>query len=189
MSRTRWISAAAALVFCTALSASPAGAIGSRIAPFQVAAMDGREISWTPGAVTVVLFLSAECPVSRDYEDRLAALHRELDGRPVRWLAIAPNTNESNEQVSRMASDASLPFPLLRDPGLRAVAALGITKTPAAIVLDPGGIVRYRGAVDDARYSPRVKRRYLKEAVDSLLSGRRVEHPEGWGLGCAIKRR
>lgn len=183
------MSAATALVFCTALSASPAGAIGSRIAPFQVAAMDGREISWTPGAVTVVLFLSAECPVSRDYEDRLAALHRELDGRPVRWLAIAPNTNESNEQVSRMASDASLPFPLLRDPGLRAVAALGITKTPAAIVLDTGGIVRYRGAIDDARYSPRVKRRYLKEAVDSLLAGRRVEHPEGWGLGCAIKRR
>lgn len=189
MSRIRWTSAAAALLLCAALSASPAGAIGSRIAAFQVAAMDGRDLPWTPGAVTVVLFLSADCPVSRDYEDRLAALHRELNGRPIRWLAIAPNANESNEQVSRMAFDASLPFPLLRDPGLRAVTALGITKTPAAIVLDTGGIVRYRGAIDDARYPPRVKRRYVKEAVESLLAGRRVEHPEGWGLGCAIKRR
>ena len=157
--------------------------------PFAVQKLGGGAKEWRPGAVTVVLFMSAECPMSRDYEDRLAALWREFAGRGVAWLAVAPNVNESDQQVKKMTGEAPLPFPVYRDAKMAAVDTLGATMTPVAIVIDAKGAVRYRGAIDDARNPARVKHRWVSEALESVLAGRAVEHGEGRGLGCAIKRR
>ena len=171
------------------LASSALAAEVRRVQPFAVQAIGGGAVEWRPGVVTVAVFVSAECPMSRDYEDRLAELWREFEGRGVTWLAIAPNVNESDERVMKMAGDAPLPFPIYRDPRLSAVDALGAKMTPVAMVVDPKGVVRYRGAIDDARNVARVKRRWVREALEAVLAGRAVAQSEGRGLGCAIKRR
>ena len=172
-----------------AMLASSALAAEVRVQPFAVQAISGGVVEWRPGAVTLAVFMSAECPMSRDYEDRLAELWREFQGRGVTWLAIAPNVNESDQRVKKMHDDAPLPFPVYRDPKLTAVDALGAKMTPVAMVVDTNGVVRYRGAIDDARNAARVKRRWVWEALEAVLAGRAVERSEGRGLGCAIKRR
>ena len=82
-----------------AMLASSALAAEVRVQPFAVQAIGGGAVEWRPGVVTVALFVSAECPMSRDYEDRLAELWREFEGRGVSWLAIAHNVNESDQRV------------------------------------------------------------------------------------------
>jgi peroxiredoxin len=172
-----------------AMLASGALAAEVRVQPFEVQAIGGGAVKWRPGAVTVAVFISAECPMSRDYEDRLAELWREFEGRGVTWLAIAPNVNESDQRVKKMHADAPLPFPIYRDAKLVAADALGARMTPVAMVVDAKGVARYRGAIDDARNVARVKRRWVREALEAVLAGRAVEQSEGRGLGCAIKRR
>jgi hypothetical protein len=56
-------------------------------------------------------------------------------------------------------------------------------------VVDKGGILRYRGAVDDVTFRNRKATRfYLKEAVESLLDGRLPGLTDTPAYGCTIVR-
>ena len=61
--------------------------------------------------------------------------------------------------------------------------------TPQVFVLDPEGILRYRGAVDNITFRRReVTRFFLQEALEALLDGRSPELSETPAYGCAIVR-
>ena len=61
--------------------------------------------------------------------------------------------------------------------------------TPHIFVVDKDGILRYRGAVDDAKFRQKIPTKfYLDEAIESLLAGRLPEIQESPAYGCAIVR-
>jgi peroxiredoxin len=165
-------------------------AIGHSIPPVTLPGVDGKtvKLDWKDAAATVIVFISADCPISLEYGDRLSALHARFEAQGIRFVAVAPNANESDEAVRRMKESGELGFPIYRDPGGRLSASAGARTTPAAVVVDRAGRLRYRGQIDDARNPARVKKDTLRMAVDDLLAGRGIAEPETGSPGCAIKR-
>ena len=87
-------------------------------------------------------------------------------------LPIAANQNESDEMINEVRCQRGIPL-VLRDAGCRVADEWQAQTTPHAFVIDPSGILRYRGPVDDVTFRKRTPERfYVEEAVDALLKGR-----------------
>jgi peroxiredoxin len=151
--------------------------------------LDGQlhRLSHYRGKVVVINFWSAECPWSERTDRALLATLNQLAGQ-VALLPIASNENEPDEQLREAARQRGLPF-VLRDLGGRAAALYNARTTPHAFVLDPTGILRYQGAVDDVTFRHRTPSRwYVEEAVEALLEGRLPIVQDAPPYGCAIVR-
>src|SRR5262249_18411084 len=92
----------------------------------------------------VVVFLSFDCPVSTSYSQKLADLAEQFGKQDVAFIGLTTNQDETPAQVSRLAKDYSLPFPVYLDVKLAAADALRADFTPEAFVLDGGHVLRYR---------------------------------------------
>jgi len=135
----------------------------------------------------VLVFLSAECPVSNEYVARLNTLARDYQGQ-VNFLGINSNWNESPDQIRKHASDYRLAFPVYKDLNNAAADILGITLTPQAVVLDREQKLEYRGRIDDSQKIARVTRSDLRAAIDAVLAGRPAPAAETKAFGCTLKR-
>jgi len=138
--------------------------------------------------VTVVVFVSAFCPVSNEYVDRMIGLYGEFSRRGVGFVFVNSNVNETDGDVREHAAAAGFPFPVYRDLDNKLADRLRASVTPEVFLLDRSGSVRYQGAMDDARNPARVKVSYLKEGIEAVLSGGPVPRPSGKATGCTIKR-
>jgi hypothetical protein len=149
----------------------------------------GRRVEIAPeeNAATVLVFVSAVCPISNNYSGRVRAMAERYAGRGVRVMLVGSNGTESEADLRDYARDVRFGVPLYRDAEGAAARRYGATVTPEAVLLDAAGTVRYRGAIDDARNTARVKREYLREALEAVLAGRRVETESVRAFGCAIK--
>lgn len=137
---------------------------------------------------TVVVFLSFDCPVSNSYAPLLAGLHQAYAGRGVAFLGVCAG-EEGAAQVTKLARDFGLPFPVFKDEAEAACHAFRAEATPEAFVLDHRLVLRYRGRLDDAysarlKKNPRVTREDLRLALDEVLAGRPVTTPVTAPVGC-----
>lgn len=165
---------------------------GTLLAAADVATLsapDGQPQTFAmTGKVTAVVFLSAVCPISNEYVDRMIQLWRDYSPRGVQFLFVNSNANESAVEVRDHAAAAGFPFPVYRDVQHGLANRLGASITPETFVIDPGGKVRYQGAFDDARNPARVKVEFLKDAIAAVLAGKPVSKPRAKATGCIIKR-
>jgi peroxiredoxin len=141
--------------------------------------------------VVVVAFLALECPMSNGYLPTLADLSRKYADKGVTLVGVLPDPDTTDKQLAAHAREYATPFPLLRDPEQKAVAALGAKVTPEVVVLDDHFLVRYRGRIDDqysARLKPRstVTQHNLVDAIEELLAGNDVRVAETRAFGCPI---
>lgn len=153
----------------------------------------GKTIAWKDLAgkkATVVAFLSFDCPMSAAYAKPLADLAATYAKNGVAFVGFCPSDDEA-AAVAKQAKEHDLGFPVFKDEQLAAAAALGATATPQVFVLDADQVVRYRGLIDNG-YSKRLVRnravteRHLKDAIDSVLAGRRVAVSKTEPIGCPI---
>jgi len=176
--------------------------IGSTIPPFKdLPGIDGKIYGvndFTSSRVLVVVFSCNHCPYVQAYEDRMKEFQSVYGLQGVRLIAI--NSNETvnypednfDEMVKR-ARSRGFNFPYLRDEHQSVADAFGATHTPEFFVFAPKAgtrdfVLQYRGKMDDNYQQPAaVKRRYLQEAVESILAGRSVVEAETHSIGCTIK--
>jgi alkyl hydroperoxide reductase subunit AhpC len=145
-------------------------------------------VSPEKSSATVLVFVSAVCPVSDKYVDRLNALYRDFAARGVRLLMVNSNHNESWEDVARYTVENGLAYPMYKDYHNRLADRVGALKTPEAFVYDSKGILRYRGQIDDASNAARVRTHSLHDALEAVLRGITVEQAETRTRGCTIHR-
>jgi thiol-disulfide isomerase/thioredoxin len=139
------------------------------------------------GRIIIVNFWSRECPHSERADGLILGWLKEWNGE-VELLSIASNRNESAQSVERASRARSLPTVLTDAQTVVADLYKAVT-TPHVFVVDKGGILRYRGAVDDVTFRNRKATRfYLKEAVESLLDGRLPGLTDTPAYGCTIVR-
>jgi len=106
----------------------------------------------------------------------------------VELLSIASNRNESIVSVEQASRNRSLPRVLLDAEHVVADLYEAVA-TPHVFVMDADGVLRYRGAADDATLRTRpATRLFLDEAVDSLIEGHLPTLTETPAFGCAIVR-
>ena len=179
----------ATLVLGTGLLAAQQFQIGSKVEDFSVTDLSGKSISFNSlkGDVTVLVFVSTNCPVSNAYNDRMNALYKEYSGKGGKFIFLNANANESPAEVAEHAK-ANFSFPVFKDPGNAVADRFGAQVTPETFVIDSGGILRYRGAIDDQRTEARVQLKGLRLALDSVLAGKPVETTQTKAFGCTIKR-
>jgi hypothetical protein len=138
--------------------------------------------------ITVVVFISAVCPVSNNYNLRMKQIYRDYAPKGVKFEFLNANQNESQGEVEDHARRVGFPFPVMKDANNVMADRLGAEYTPEAFVIDREGVVRYHGRIDDAQNPARVRQNSLRLAIDALLAGREVPAPETKAFGCTIKR-
>lgn len=173
--------------------------LGDAIADFRLKNVDGRQITLTEFRSQkglVIIFMSNHCPFSKAYEDRLVGLDRKFSSQGYPVVAIMPNDpkayeDDSFENMQTRSREKSYSFVYAIDETQATARAFGATRTPEVYVLKQAGgqfILEYMGAIDDSpQDSAGAQRRYVDEAVSSLLSGRPVQSPITKPIGCAIK--
>lgn len=134
----------------------------------------------------VFVFLSTQCPLAKRYTQRLIRLHESYAKQGVSLFAVFPNTDETLQGIRDYMKQTQLPLPAVRDATGYLVDALAASMTPQVFVIDGNSILRYRGAIDDNRYEPRVKEHYLTDALDAVLEGTEVTLTSVDALGCTI---
>ncbi len=137
---------------------------------------------------SVFLFLSSQCPVSNVYTPRFIDLASKYGKQDVQVFGIYSDRQESLADVTKHASERGLTFPVVKDAKNVLADRLGASMTPEAILVDAKGHVRYRGRVDDNSVATRVTSHDLVDALNAVLAGNAVAHPEMLGIGCAIRR-
>jgi peroxiredoxin len=173
---------------------SPA-AVGKKLDSFSLKDTGGKTVTlgdFKDRKAIVVVFIGTECPINNAYMPRLVELHKEYAEKGIQFLAINPNRQDSAESVARHAAKHALPFPVLKDEGNKVADQFAAQRTPEVFVLDAGGVVRYRGRIDD-QYGigfqrPKPTRRDLAVALDEILAGKAVSTPSTPVAGCLIGR-
>jgi peroxiredoxin len=144
----------------------------------------------------IVTFWCNTCPVVKKYEQRLTDLHREfaVKGFPV----IAINSNDkgvspgdSYEDMVRLAKDRKYPFEYLYDETQDVARKYLPTSTPHVYLLlrkEGKFIVEYVGAIDNnADNASAADKKYVADAINSLLSGKKIAVAGTRAVGCSIK--
>ncbi len=164
--------------------------VGAKVADFSVNDPVGRPVKFSAlrGEVTVVMFVSVQCPISNDYNERMIALYNDYTAKGVKFIFLNANHTESPAQIMDHAKQVGFPFPVYRDPGNAVADKFGAQVTPEAYVIDKTNTVLYHGAIDDARNPVRVTAKGLRNALDAVQAGKPVTTTETRAFGCTIKR-
>ena len=156
---------------------------------FELPALDGRlyRLSDHRGKIVIVNFGSCECPHSERTDRAIMAMFVQWRD-DVAMLSIASNRTESAEAVKNAADVRRLPTVLI-DAQCFVADMFEAQTTPHVFVIDRGGILRYRGAIDDVTFRKRTPSRFfLDEAVEALLEGHLPVLTESPAYGCTIVR-
>ena len=161
-----------------------------QVADFEVRDLNGRTVSLASqrGALTVVTFISTQCPVSNSYNDRMVAVFNDYSAKGVKFVFVNANRNESAKEVAEHAKAVGFPFPVYLDYKGQAADVFDAQVTPQIYVIDSAGTLVYHGQIDDNRNEARVDRKSLRLALDATLAGKPVAVKETKAFGCTIKR-
>ncbi|MDR7434348.1 MAG: thioredoxin family protein [Armatimonadota bacterium] len=170
--------------------------IGASLIPFALPGTDGkihRTEDYQDKRALAVIFTCNHCPYAQAWEGRLIQLQREYASRGVQFLLINPNDatkypEDSFENMVRRAEEKGYPFPYLRDEDQTVARAYGATRTPEIFLFDQDRVLRYHGAPDDNYENPAaVRKHYLRDALEAVLSGRSPQPAQTPPVGCTIK--
>lgn len=173
-------------------------AIGAQAVPFTLLGVDERQHSLADYAekpIVVVIFSCNHCPYVRAWEDRMIAIQRDYAPKGVQFLVINANDpakypEDDFPHMKQRAAEKGFNFPYLYDETQEIARAYGATRTPEVFVFDSSRTLRYHGAIDDNYENPAaVKHHYLREALDSVLSGAQPPVTQTPPVGCTIKWR
>jgi thiol-disulfide isomerase/thioredoxin len=166
----------------------------------QLRDVDGASIKpFASGTqASVAFFVATDCPVSNAYAPEIQHVCREYSSRGVGCSLIyediesAKSSGSMREQVRGHLNEYKYAgIPAAIDGDRVAATAAKATITPTAVVVDRGGAIRYRGRIDNlyaalGRTRQQVTNHDLRDALEAVLAGRPVAHPETESIGCFI---
>jgi hypothetical protein len=142
-------------------------------------------------AITVLIFVSTDCPISNRYAPEIRRLHDEFTSRGVQFRLVYPNPLDSEAAVRKHLEEYGYPQIAQRDPDHTLVNKAGATITPEAAVFDARQRLVYRGRIDDrfvelGRERPAATHPDLRNALTAFLAGARVSPSRTQAVGCFI---
>jgi peroxiredoxin len=173
--------------------------VGDSVADFKLKNTDGKFVSLNDYADkkgVVVIFDCNTCPYSQAYNDRIINLHKEYAPKGFPVIAINANSPEispgdSFEQMVSQAKRKKYEFPYLVDESQQVARSFGATNTPHVFVLEKTGsgfVVAYIGAIDNnTRDAGAADKKYVEEAIESLLADKDIPTTKTKAIGCGIK--
>lgn len=175
--------------------------VGDKAKDIKLKNVDGKMVSLTDNKDAkgfIVIFTCNHCPFSQAYEDRIIDLHNKYASKGYPVIAINPNDekivpDDSYAEMVKRANEKKFPFAYLHDQSQFYAKEYGAARTPHVFVLVKNGkdlVVEYIGAIDDNTDDPSaVKNKYVDNAVDELIAGKKVSTNFTKAIGCTIKWR
>ncbi len=180
-----------AFVLCPDEGNAQTFTVGSTLENFKLSDTNDKEQSFDSlkgEKGTVLVFLSAQCPVVKGYNDRINQIAADYKANGINFIGINSNATESLELVKAHAAE-HYKFPVLFDKGNVLADKLGANVTPEVYYFDAKNVLLYHGAIDNDRSGKNVTEGYLKVAFDASLSGKKIEKTSANAFGCSIKRK
>ena len=172
--------------------------VPAAVAKTKMKNVDGKMLSLaevTGKAGTLVIFTCNHCPFARDWEQRIVELGNSYAAKGIGVILVNANdpamhADDGFEEMQAHAKSRGMKVPYVVDDTSGVARAFGASVTPEAFLFDKAGKLAYHGTIDDNRQEPdKVKTRYLKDALDAVVAGKKPAVPETKGLGCGIKFR
>lgn len=196
----------ATAIGCVALglvsAAYPEGAVVGQPAPdFKLTDTMGQEhtLSALKGKFVVLEWTNYDCPfVKKHYgSGNMQRLQKMFTEKDVVWLAVnssAPGKqgNYPPEKWNEMNKEKGVAATaVLLDPDGKIGKMYGAKTTPHMYVINPEGVLIYKGAIDDKpTFDPeslKGAKNYVEAALDSAMAGEAVAIPETQAYGCSVK--
>lgn len=165
--------------------------VGKKLDNFTLPDLSGAEQSLDKlkgenGAVLV--FVSAQCPVVKSYNERINQTADELKAKGINLIGINSNSTESLDWIKSHASEVGYNFPVLIDKGNVLADKVEASVTPEFYYFDKENVLLYHGALDNDRSAKNVTINYLRDAFSSTLNKQPIKTAETNVIGCSIKR-
>lgn len=165
--------------------------IGAAVENFSLPDLNGEtkslnELKGKNGAVLV--WLSAQCPVVKGYNDRILAISEEFKSKGINFIGINSNVTESLDWVKSNAGEVGYKFPILIDKNNVLADKFAASVTPEVYYFDSNNVLLYHGAIDNDRSGRNITTQYLRDAADSALGGKAISTTRANAFGCTIKR-
>jgi hypothetical protein len=151
------------------------------------------------GKYVVLEWYQPDCPfVKKHYRSgNMQALQKEYAAKGVTWLSIdssAPGEegNYPADKLNEIAKqDNAARAALLLDPAGEVGRLYGAKTTPDMFIIDPKGILVYKGAIDNKRSTDladvKTATNYVKGALDAVMAGKTVSTSATQPYGCSVK--
>ncbi|MBX2961852.1 MAG: redoxin domain-containing protein [Cyclobacteriaceae bacterium] len=141
----------------------------------------------------LIIFTSNTCPFDRYYTSRIQAIAETYSNKiPVLLINSYTENEESIAAMKAYAQQENLTLPYLADKDQAVLSQFNSRKSPEAFLvkrISGKFTVVYRGAIDDNPQSAEdVINNFLKDAIDQLLAGEKIENAETRPVGCNIRR-
>ncbi|HOK51634.1 MAG TPA: thioredoxin family protein [Bacteroidales bacterium] len=175
--------------------------VGDVAPTFNLKNVDGKMVSlddYRSQKGVIVIFTCNHCPYAKAYEDRIIALDKQYKPKGFPVVAINPNDvsivpEDSYENMQVRAKEKGFTFPYLYDATQAVANAYGAERTPHVFLLKKSGDkfeVAYIGAIDDNyKDASAVKTRYVEQAIEAILAGKKPEPSTTKAIGCTVKRK
>jgi peroxiredoxin len=151
------------------------------------------------GKWVVLEWFNHDCPYTKKHykTDNMQGLQREYTANGVVWISVVSSApgkdgygsaaDADRETIEKKAS----PSFVVRDTAGVLGRMYGARNTPQLFAIDPQGVLRYAGAIDDKPTSKtkdvKGAQNYLKAALDAGLAGRPIAVATTQPYGCDVK--
>lgn len=182
-----------AFLLALAFSAlASAATVGQPAPDFELRDEEGKKhsLSQYHGKFVVLEWVNPECPyVKRHYDAKtMQTTWDGSDKEKVVWLSIDSTAHNTPEKSKEWKKARGFSYPVLQDPEGKVGKLYGAKTTPHMFVIDPEGILRYAGGIDDdPRGNKETKKNYVQAALADLLAGKEVAVKTAQPYGCTVK--
>ncbi len=171
-------------------------ALGAVLTPgISVPDIDGvkREpLKVEKGHAQLLVFVTHDCPISNYYSHEIRRICEEGTKKGLGCSLVYVDPTLTSEQVRKHAEEYGHgTYPKIVDRKHELVKATGVDITPTAVLVTADKAIAYRGRIDNFYAALGKSRRVvtehdLRDAIDSVFAGRKVEKPESNPVGCYI---
>jgi peroxiredoxin len=175
--------------------------VGKTAPNFTLPDTNGKKVSLAnfKGKYVVLEWYNPDCPfVGKHYKSgNMQGLQKEFTSKGVAWITIdssAPG-EEGNYPPDKLneisARDGTARTALLVDPDGKVGRMYGAKTTPDMYVINPGGILVYKGAIDSKRSTDpadvKTATNYVKSALEEVMTGKPIATTATQPYGCSVK--
>jgi peroxiredoxin len=175
--------------------ASPVDRLGEKLQDAALRDLKGREarlLSLAKGRVLVIAYTGLGCPISGRYAPRLEEIRTKFKGKPVAFIGVNANPQDSLKAIARSAKELGYGFPIYQDMNQALTRQLDAKTSTEVFVIDREGVIRYRGMIDDqyalGEKRDRPRHHHLRKAIEAALKGQFPHTRRTAAPGCVITR-
>lgn len=140
----------------------------------------------------VVVFLSHECPISRQYTPELNRIAKAFAEQPVLMVGVLSERGLTRTAAVKFQQDFKIEFPVLFDASGEIAATLKPTHVPEAFVFNTDSQQVYRGRIDDlyseiGKRRPSANQHDLHDAIQATLDDKPPVAATTKPVGCPFE--